>query len=154
MPTNGTERAFLTARIGASMFFAGALFSVLSTLMPHAPHGDTHGLRMLALGEAITGVTILLMPERWRRFIPCIVVFGAVAVVSVSLVCNGERHGDAPTMTEFFYAWPALYVGYFFRRWVGPVFIAVTAASYALALDVMDLTGNAEIRWLLTVVVV
>jgi diguanylate cyclase (GGDEF)-like protein len=154
MPANGTQRTYLSARIGASMFFAGALFSVLSTVMPHGPHGDTHGLKLLALGELITGVAILFMPKRWQRFIPGIVVFGAVAVVSVSVVCNGERYGDAPTMTEFFYAWPAVYVGYFFRRWVGPVFIVVTAVSYAIALDVMNLSGNVQIRWLLTTVVV
>src|SRR4051794_3629986 len=154
MPSPGTQRGLVSARIGASMFFAGAIFSLVSTVMPHGPHGDVPGLRLLALGEAITGVFLLTMPRRWRRFIPGIVVFGAVAVVSVSVVFNGERYGDAPTMTEFFYAWPAVYVGYFFRRWVVPMFIAVTAASYAAALAVMDLKGNVEIRWMLTVAVV
>ena len=144
----------MSVRIGASMFFAGALFSVLSTVMPHGPHGNVDGLRLLALGEAVTGVLILAMPRRWRRFIPGIVVFGAVAVVSVSVMCNGEQHGDGPTMTEFFYTWPAVYVGYFFRRWMTPVFIGVTGVAYAITLAAMDLQGNVEIRWLLVVVVV
>jgi diguanylate cyclase (GGDEF)-like protein len=148
------DRAYLSARIGASMFFAGALFSALSTVMPHGPHGNVQGLRWLALGEVLTGVAIVLMPQRWRRFIPVIVVYGAVAVVSVSVLCNGEQNGDAPTMTEFFYAWPAVYVGYFFPRWMTPVFIAVTGASYAATLALMDLSGNVEIRWLLVTVVV
>ena len=34
-------------------------------------------------------------------------------------------------MTEFFYTWPAVYVGYFFPRWMMPVFIAMTGAGYA-----------------------
>ena len=136
------------------MFFAGALFSALSTVMPHGPHGNVDGLRWLALGELLAGVAILLMPRRWERFIPGIVVYGAVAVVSVSVLCNGEQHGDAPTMTEFFYAWPAVYVGYFFQRWMTPVFIAVTSASYAATLAIMELSGNVQIRWLLVTVVV
>jgi diguanylate cyclase (GGDEF)-like protein len=154
MPSIGSDRAYVSARIGASMFFAGALFSLLSTWMPHGPHGDVQGLRLLALGEALTGVAILLIPRRWRRFIPGVVVFGAVAVVSVSVLCNGERGGDAPTLTEFFYAWPAVYVGYFFRRWMVPVFIAVTATAYAATLAFMKLSGNVEIRWMLVVTVV
>jgi diguanylate cyclase (GGDEF)-like protein len=154
MPTPARDRAYVSARIGASMFFAGALFSALSTVMPHGPHGDVDGLRLLALGELITGVLILVMPRRWRRFIPVIVVYGAVAVVSVSVLCNGEQHGDAPTMTEFFYTWPAVYVGYFFRRWMTPVFIAAVGASYAATLAIMGLSGNVQIRWLLVTVVV
>jgi diguanylate cyclase (GGDEF)-like protein len=154
MPSLFRDRAYLSARIGASMFFAGALFSVLSTVMPHGPHGNVDGLRLLALGEAITGVAILTMPRRWRRYIPVIVVYGAVAVVSVSVICNGEQHGDAPTMTEFFYTWPAVYVGYFFRRWMTPVFIAVTSAAYGATLAVIGLSGNVQIRWLLVTVVV
>jgi diguanylate cyclase (GGDEF)-like protein len=136
------------------MFFAGALFSLLSTWMPHGPHGDVDRLRLLAVGEVIIGVGLLLMPKRWQHLVPGIVVFGAVAVVSVSVTCNGERYGDAPTMTEFFYAWPAVYVGYFFSRSMVPVFVAVTAAAYAAALASMHLIGNVEIRWLLTVVVI
>jgi diguanylate cyclase (GGDEF)-like protein len=154
MGNNGRQRAYVSVRIGASMFLAGAIFSVLSTWMPHGPHGDIQGLRLLALGEAITAVAILAMPRRWRRFIPGIVVFGAVAVVSVSVLCNGERHGDAPTLTEFFYAWPAVYVGYFFRRWTVPVFIVVTSGAYAITLSIMDLSGNGQIRWMLTTTVI
>ena len=136
------------------MFFAGALFSLLSTVMPHGPHGNVEGLRWLALAETVAGVAILAMPRRWRRFIPAIVVFGAVAVVSVSVACNGEQHGDGPTMTEFFYTWPAVYVGYFFQRWMTPIFIATTGVAYAATLAAMGLSGNVEIRWLLVVVVV
>ncbi len=136
------------------MFFAGAIFTVLSTWMPHGPHGDVDRLKMLALAEVLTGAVLLLMPKRWQRLIPGIVVFGAVAVVSISVTCNGESSGDAPTMTEFFYAWPAVYVGYFFRRSMVPVFIAVTGAGYAIALASMNLSGNTQIRWLLTTVVV
>src|SRR3954465_10018585 len=154
MPSPVRHRTHVSARIGASMFFAGALFSALSTVMPHGPHGNVDGLRLLALGEAITGVAILAMPRRWRRYIPVIVVYGAVAVVSVSVLCNGEQHGDAPTMTEFFYTWPAVYVGYFFQRWMTPVFIVVVGASYAATLAIMGLTGNVQIRWLLVTVVV
>src|SRR5215217_651244 len=154
MPTPARDRAYVSARIGASMFFAGALFSALSTVMPHGAHGNVEGLRLLAIGEAITGILILGIPRRWRRFIPVIVVYGAVAVVSVSVMCNGEQHGDAPTMTEFFYTWPAVYVGYFFPRWMTPVFIVVTSASYAATLAIMGLSGNVQIRWLLVTVVV
>jgi diguanylate cyclase (GGDEF)-like protein len=57
-------------------------------------------------------------------------------------------------MTEFFYTWPAIYVGYFFPRWMTPVYIAVVGAAYAATLAIMGLTGNVEIRWLLVVVVV
>ena len=136
------------------MFLAGALFSALSTWMPHGPHGDVHGLRLLALGEVVTAAAILAIPDRWRRSIPAIVVFGAVAVISVSVVCNGERYGDAPTFTESFYAWPAVYVGYFFRRYMAPVFIAVTSGAYAATLATMHLSGNVQIRWLLATTVV
>src|SRR5215213_3103365 len=154
MPTPTRDRAYLSARIGASMFFAGALFSALSTVMPHGSHGDVRGLRMLAIAELLTGVAILFIPQRWRRFIPGIVVYGAVAIVSVSVLCNGEQHGDAPTMTEFFYTWPAVYVGYFFRRRTTPIFIVVTSAAYAATLAIMGLSGNVQIRWLLVTVVV
>src|SRR5215211_498213 len=136
------------------MFFAGALFSALSTVMPHGPHGNVDGLRLLALAELITAFAVLGLPRRWRHFIPVIVVYGAVAVVSVSVLCNGEQAGDAPTMTEFFYTWPAVYVGYFFHRWMTPLFIVVTGAAYAGTLAIMGLSGNVEIRWLLVTVVV
>jgi diguanylate cyclase (GGDEF)-like protein len=154
MSTNGRQRAYVSVGIGASMFLAGAVFSVLSTWMPHGPHGNVHGLRLLALAEAVTALGIVLMPRRWRRFIPVIVVFGAVGVVSVSVLCNGESHGDAPTLTEFFYGWPAVYVGYFFRRSMVPVFIVVTSAAYAATLAGMHLSGNVQIRWLLVTTVI
>ena len=73
-----------------------------------------------------------------------------IAVIKLA----GEQHGDAPTMTEFFYTWPAVYVGYFFQRWMTPVFIAVTSGSYAATLAIMGLSGNVQIRWLLVTVVV
>jgi diguanylate cyclase (GGDEF)-like protein len=104
--------------------------------------------------RAYLSARIGAMPKRWRRVIPLIVVYGAVAVVSVSVMWNGEQHGDAPTMTEFFYTWPAVYVGYFFQRWMTPVFIVVTGACYAATLAIMGLSGNVEIRWLLVTMVV
>lgn len=148
------DRSYISVAIGASMFVAGAAFTMLSTWMPHGPHGDVRGLRSMAVAELLCALMIVLFPRRWRHVIPLLVVFGAVAVVSVSVYFNGERLGDGPTMTEFFYAWPAVYVGYFFRRPLVPIFIVVTSASYAVALSAMDLNGNATIRWSLTTAVI
>ena len=136
------------------MFFAGAFFSVLSTYMPHSPNGDTQGLRYLALAELLSGIVVLFVPRGWRRFIPGAVVLGAVVVVSISVTLNGEKLGDPPTMTEFFYAWPAVYVGYYFPRWAVPAFIGTVGLGYALALSAMSLDGNVGIRWGLTVSIV
>jgi diguanylate cyclase (GGDEF)-like protein len=147
-------RTNMSAAIGASMFVAGAALSALSTVMPHGVHGDERGLRLLALAELLCALLVLLVPSRWRRFIPPLVVFGAIVVVSVSLYFNGERLGDPPTMTELFYAWPAVYVGYFFRRRAIPVFVAVTGAAYGVALAAMDLPGNVSIRWTITMTVI
>jgi diguanylate cyclase (GGDEF)-like protein len=154
MGSRANERTYLSAGIGASMYVAGAVFSIASGWMPHGPHGDVHGLRWLALAEIVIACVILLLPRQWRRHIPGLVVAGAITIVSVSVYFNGERLGDGPTMTEFFYAWPAVYVGYFFRRPAVPAFIVATGAMYAAALSAMDLSGNVAIRWAMTMSVI
>jgi diguanylate cyclase (GGDEF)-like protein len=153
MPGSNGDRAVVSVRLGAAMFFAGAAFSFLSTWMPHGPHGNVEGLRWLALGELVTGFLILSTPKRLRRVIPIVLVFGAVIVVSVSLYCNGEQGGDGATLTEAFYAWPAVYVGYFFGRRMIPLFVMAVGVGYGTALYAMGISNNATIRWLMLVVV-
>ena len=149
-----TPRATLSARIGALMFLTGAAFCFGSTYAPHAPHGDERAQRDLALGQVVAACAMLGLPKRWHRVVPGAVVAGAVIVVTISIYFNGERFGDRPTMTEFFYTWPAVYVGYFFRRRAVPIFIAFTGTCYGVLLFAMKLGENSALRWQIAMTVV
>ncbi len=144
----------MAARLGASLFGGGALITVAALLFPHPEQVDVAGYWGLAAGQVVVAVALLALPlrEGWQ---PAVVAGLGVLAVSVGIYFNGERIGGPPLFTELFYVWPALYVGYFFRRWALLGALVFMAATYAAVL--LAIRADSELlatRWSVTVSVV
>ena len=147
----------LAPRIGALLFLGGACITALATVMPHPGELDTAGFLIDGALQAVAGLILLALPHDLRRarWLPGVVVVIGILAVTAAVYFNGERHGGPPFFNEFFYVWPAFYIGYFF----GPRGIAASlvllAALYAGVLESIGApTSEGITRWVVTVSVV
>jgi diguanylate cyclase (GGDEF)-like protein len=142
-----------SARIGASMFAGGALVTAVGMLAPHSPQTDVIGFWWLFAVQLALACLLLVLPRSLgTAWIPGAVVALSIAVVSAAVFFNGERAGGPATLNELYYVWPALYVGYFFKR--GGVIGAVLAiaGAYAATLVAIEAATTAALtRWMVTV---
>jgi diguanylate cyclase (GGDEF)-like protein len=105
----------------------------------------------------VAGLVILALPRDLRRarWLPGAIVVVGILAVTAAVYFNGERHGGPPFFNEFFYVWPAFYIGYFFGPRGIAASLALLAALYAGVLHSIDLaTSEAVTRWIVTVSVV
>ncbi len=147
----------LAPRIGALLFLGGACITALATVIPHPGELDTAGFLIDGALQAVAGLILLALPRDLRRarWLPGMVVVIGILAVTAAVYFNGERHGGPPFFNEFFYVWPAFYIGYFF----GPRGIAASlvllAALYAGVLESIGApTSEGITRWVVTVSVV
>jgi diguanylate cyclase (GGDEF)-like protein len=100
-------------------------------------------------------VVVLALPPRARAaaWIPGIVVGTGIAAVSIGLYFNGERFGGPPAFSEFFYIWPAFYIGYFFTARAVAAWLVMIALAYTAVLIAIE-PAEAVTRWVVTVSVV
>ena len=133
-------RPDVSVRIGASLFIAGAALSVGTMLAPHSEAANEAGFYWLGLAELLLGVVALCLPrDAATKYAPLLFVVGGIAVVSGSLYFNGEQDGGPATLSEFYYVWPALYAGYFFRRRAILALLTLCAVAYAATLVAVGL---------------
>jgi diguanylate cyclase (GGDEF)-like protein len=147
----------LASRIGAFLFLGGAFITALATVMPHPAELDTAGFLVDGALQALAGLIILALPRDLRRarWLPGIVVVIGILAVTAAVYFNGERHGGPPFFNEFFYVWPAFYIGYFFAPRGIAASLVLLAALYAVVLDSIGLpTTEGITRWVVTVAVV
>jgi diguanylate cyclase (GGDEF)-like protein len=141
----------ISVGIGACLFFAGALLSGVTMLMPHSEAANETGFYWLALAEVLIGVAALALPRRALRWAPWLFVVSGVLVVSATLYFNGENSGGPATLSEFYYAWPALYAGYFFGPRAIVALVGFCGAAYAGTLAAIALDPPvAFTRWVVT----
>jgi diguanylate cyclase (GGDEF)-like protein len=143
----------VSARLGASMFLGGALVTVLSIAAAQPEHADRRGYVMLALAQvAFAGLVLCIPRSLGKHFIPGMVVLGGIVAVSAAVLLNGERDGGDALLNELYYVWPALYVGYFFRRPGIVGSLATIGVFYAGVLSLQPLDPSIAVtRWLVTV---
>jgi diguanylate cyclase (GGDEF)-like protein len=149
----------IAARLGVFLFLGGAVVTALGPIWPHPDEIDTTGFFALAALQLAAAAAIYLMPKEWTRYrwVPAAIVIVGIVAVSGGVFFNGERAGGPPIMNEFFYVWPAFYIGYFFN-WRGMVsLLALMAATYTAVLIAID-PRDAEFgvlfaRWVVTVTV-
>ena len=143
----------MAVRLGASLFAGGALITIGATVLPHPREVEETGYWAMATVQLLFVALLLLKPRgHGDRALPALVTFAGIALVSLAVFFNGERHGGPPLFNEFFYVWPALYAGYFFTpRWLAAALVA-TAAAYGAVLMSLGLTEQLAItRWVVAV---
>ena len=135
------------------MFAGGALITAIAMIAPHSPQTNVLGFALLGAAQLAMALTLLVLPRALgTSWIPGTVVATSIATVSAAVFFNGERVGGPATLNEFFYVWPALYVGYFFRGRGVVVSIALIALAYAGTLAAIDVEPSGAItRWMVIV---
>ena len=150
----------IAARLGVFLFVGGAIISALGPIWPHPEELDTAGFFAIAALQLAAAGAILLLPSEWRRkpWVPPAIVIVAIVAVSGAVYFNGERAGGPPAMNEFFYAWPAFFIGYFFKPRGMAALLALMIAAYTavlVAIDPRDTEfGVLFARWIVTVTVI
>jgi diguanylate cyclase (GGDEF)-like protein len=150
-------RQAVRVRIGAFLFLGGAAITAVATVAPHSAQLDMLGFLVVAMLQVVCGLVVLTLPARLRggSWIPPATVMAGVLAVTAAVYFNGERVGGHPGFNEFFYVWPAFYIGYFFKPRGIAVSVALIGAAYAGVLSAIGATGaQAFTRWIVTLSVV
>lgn len=121
----------MAVRLGVSLFAGGAAITVVSNVVLHPPQADDAGYWGMAVLQLLFVALLLLRPSGTERWLPAFVTFGAIGLVTAAVYFNGERHGGPALLNEFFYVWPALYAGFFFRRRMLIAALTCTGVCYA-----------------------
>jgi diguanylate cyclase (GGDEF)-like protein len=139
------------ARFGATLFGAAAVVTLLGLIFPHQRQVDVVGLEIVMGGAAAIALGLLLWGERAPHWVYMVVVALGTALISLAIVSNGERHGGAAGGDEMYYLWVVLYAAYYLGRTSTAIQVGFVAASYAVALAVVNPGDVATSRWLSTV---
>jgi diguanylate cyclase (GGDEF)-like protein len=152
-PVARRRRVPVTAKIGASMFAGGAFVTAVGMLAPHSPQTDVTGFWWLFGAQLAVGGLLLVLPRAvGTAWIPGAIVALSIVTVSAAVYFNGERRGGPSTLNEFYYVWPALYVGYFFKRRGLAFSLGLVATAYAGVLVAIGADAHAALtRWMVTV---
>jgi diguanylate cyclase (GGDEF)-like protein len=146
----------VAARLGCSLFLGGAFVTLVAMLLPHPAEVQEGGYVVIAAFQVLVAAALLTLPmgrvDAWQ---PWFVAVSGILVVTAAVYMNGERFGGPPLFNEFFYVWPALYAGYFFRATALKSAVALTGIAHAGVLAAIGLdVGHAVTRWLITFSVV
>lgn len=144
------SRTPMTAKIGASMFACGAFVTAVGMLAPHSAETDVTGFWCLFAAQVAAAGLLLVLPRAvGTAWIPGVIVAASILTVSAAVYFNGERVGGPATLNEFYYVWPALYVGYFFKRRGVIVSVALIGVAYVGVLVAIGTDSQAAItRWM------
>jgi diguanylate cyclase (GGDEF)-like protein len=120
----------LEASVGGVLCVIGGLITLAGMAAPHEAAPDVVAYIWLSVGLVVAGVLLLTMSERLTAKAPPLMLALAIFACAYGVYFNGERAGGSPMFNEvFFFFWPALYAGYFFK----PRAIAVACAGIALS---------------------
>lgn len=150
----------IAARLGVFLFLGGAAISALGPIWPHPNELDAAGFYAIAALQVAAAIVIYMLPRKWRRkpWVPPAIVIVAIIAVSGAVYFNGERAGGPPALNEFFYVWPAFFIGYFFKPRGMAALLALMIAAYTavlVAIDPRDTEfGVLFARWIVTVTVI
>jgi diguanylate cyclase (GGDEF)-like protein len=135
------------------MFAGGAFVTAAGMTLPHSAQTDVTGFWWLFAAQALAAGLLLVLPRAaGTAWIPGAIVALSIATISAAVYFNGERIGGAATLNEFYYVWPALYVGYFFKRRGLIVALVLIAGTYVGVLAAIHAEPQAAVtRWMVTV---
>jgi diguanylate cyclase (GGDEF)-like protein len=131
--------ARLAGGVGGSLFLAGAAITALVVLLPHPSTLDEMGYWYLCMAQLFLGGLLFgwsRVSESSQRWLAPLTVAAAILAVTVAIYLNGEHEGGPALLNEFFYVWPALYAGYFYKRAVVVVVVVAIGLSY-VAVDLL-----------------
>jgi diguanylate cyclase (GGDEF)-like protein/putative nucleotidyltransferase with HDIG domain len=135
------------ARTGAYFAAAGALFGLISVLVPDASILDERLLGIVAGLAALLAVGLILAYDRLPTWGFHLIVVCGTALASAAVYAWGTESAYAPLP----YLWITLFAFYFFRlRW-SLVHLVLVGAGYAIALAVESPPGTALDGWIATV---
>ena len=148
----------LAGGVGGSLFLAGAAITAAALILPHPSAIDVSGYWVLCGAQVVFGVLLLgfsRFNEASQRMIAPMTIVGAILAVTAALYLNGESDGGPALLNEFFYVWPALYAGYFYRGAVTAAVVIAIAIAYCVVNAIMGLPlETVLIRSLITISVV
>jgi diguanylate cyclase (GGDEF)-like protein len=155
-PISASDR--LAGGIAGSLFLAGALITTLIALLPHPDTLDERGFWILTGAEVAFGILLLFWSQighLGQAVLSPLTIVGALAAITAGILLNGERDGGPAVLNEFFYVWPALYAGYFYRRrYVVLVLVAITASYLWVSHQLGLPTSTSAPRVLITLAIV
>jgi diguanylate cyclase (GGDEF)-like protein len=148
----------LSGRIAGTLFLTGAAITVACLLLPHPASLDEVGFWIVFGVQFVLGF-LLLGASRFnsapQRFLPAITIVGAILAVTAAVYFNGERTGGPALLNEFFYVWPALFAGYFYKRFVVVAVVVAISVSYlAVCMLIGVALDTLLIRALITISIV
>jgi diguanylate cyclase (GGDEF)-like protein len=147
----------IAARLGELMLLGGVMIFVAAALILHSPQAQVGWYWVLAALLLVAAAIVVALPPQVRAatWIPRMIVAAGILAISAGIYFNGERLGGPPAFSEFFYIWPAFYIGYFFTRRALAIWLLVIAAAYGGVLVAIDDTGVTGVtRWIVTMSVV
>lgn len=151
------ERRGVAARMGALMFLGGFLLTLLGALRPNGGETDTIGYAAVGAFQLLVGALLVALPAKHSDawWVAPLIVIGGVSAITLGLYFDGERSGGAPAYNEFFYVWPAIYVGYFLTARGIAASLALIGVAYTGVLIAMGAGGPpAATRIVVTMAVV
>jgi diguanylate cyclase (GGDEF)-like protein len=141
----GTSAAM--ARIAAFAWAAGALFALVSVLLPDTAVNDEPLLALVAGVAAVAAVVLFVVFDRVPSWGFQVMVAAGTAVASVAAYAWGSVSAYQPLP----YMWITLFAFYFFTLRTALLHLALIGAGYAIALAAESPPGDPLDGWLATV---
>jgi diguanylate cyclase (GGDEF)-like protein len=134
------------ARIAAFAWAAGALFALVSVLLPEAAVNDETLLAVVAGVAAAAAVALFVVFDRVRPWGFQVMLAGATVVASAAAYAWGSASAYEPLP----YMWITLFAFYFFSLRAAVMHMALVGAGYAIALAAESPPGDPLDGWLAT----
>jgi diguanylate cyclase (GGDEF)-like protein len=141
----GTSAAM--ARIAAFAWAAGALFALVSVLLPDTAVNDEPLLAVVAGVAAAAAIALFVVFDRVPSWGFQVMVAAGTAVASVAAYAWGSASAYQPLP----YVWITLFAFYFFTLRAALLHLALIGAGYAIALAAESPPGDPLDGWLATV---
>ena len=134
------------ARIAAFAWAAGALFALVSVLLPEAAVNDETLLAVVAGVAAAAAVALFVVFDRVRPWGFQVMLAGATVVASAAAYAWGSASAYEPLP----YMWITLFAFYFFSLRAAVMHMALVGAGYGIALAAESPPGDPLDGWLAT----
>ena len=136
------------ARSAAALFAAASLVTALGLVLPHVPQVDDAGLVVVSAVAGLVAIALMLGRDRIPlRVYPFVALIGTM-LVSLSLFCNGERHGGPAGGDEMYFLWIVLWAAYHLQRRALALQVLAIMLAYGVTLHAIDPGGSAMSRWI------
>ena len=136
------------ARSAAALFGAASLVTAVGLVLPHVPQVDEGGLVFVSAAAGLVAIALTLGRNSIPLAVYPFVALTGTALVSLSLLFNGERHGGPAGGDEMYFLWIVLWAAFHFPRRVLALQVLAIMLAYGLTLHAIDPGGSAMSRWI------